>query len=90
MLKHEFLGTNTDGYMELYKDLCWKFMHKFDAFEKCNNYLDYWDHVKWLDSIVTTNTTNVVKGTFKVLNKKKGNEKYDKLKKDLLAKILKV
>jgi hypothetical protein len=41
MLKHEFLGTNTDGYMELCKDLCWELMRKFDAFEKCNNYLDY-------------------------------------------------
>jgi hypothetical protein len=35
--------------------------------------LDYWDHVKWLDTIITINTTNVVKGTFEVfLPEKRG------------------
>jgi hypothetical protein len=59
-----------DGYVELYKDLCRKFMRSFDESKKYNNYLDYWDHVKWLDNIVTINTTNVVKGTFEVLYRK--------------------
>jgi ribosomal protein S5 len=44
----------------------------------------------WLDNIVTTNTINVVKKTFKVLYKKKRNEKYKKLKKILLKKLMKV
>jgi hypothetical protein len=46
--------------------------------------------MKWLDNIVTTNTTNVVKGTFEVLYPKKGDEEYNKSKKDLLAKLEKV
>jgi hypothetical protein len=46
--------------------------------------------VKWLDTIVTINTTNVVKGTFEVLYPKKGDEEYDKSKKQFLAKLYKV
>jgi hypothetical protein len=46
--------------------------------------------VKWLDTIVTINTTNVVKGTFEVLYPKKGNEEYDESKKQLLTKLYKV
>jgi hypothetical protein len=46
--------------------------------------------VKWLDHIVTTNTNNVVKGTFEVLYQKKKDEEYDESKKDLLAKLQKV
>ena len=66
-----------DGYIELCKDLCHKFMNKFDGTKKFNNYLDFWDHAKWLDSIVITNTKNVVKGTFEVLYKRKGDEDND-------------
>jgi hypothetical protein len=46
--------------------------------------------VKWLDNIVTINTTNVVKGTFEVLYPKKEDEEYDESKKKLLAKLYKV
>jgi hypothetical protein len=67
VLEHEFPDTGMDGYVELCKDLCWEFMREFDASKKFNNYLDYWDHMKWLDNIAATNTTNVVKGTFEVL-----------------------
>jgi hypothetical protein len=67
MLEHEFLDNSMDRYVELCKDLCRQFMHKFDASKKFNNYADFWDHVKWLDYIVTTNTTNIIKGTFEVL-----------------------
>jgi hypothetical protein len=56
-------------------------MKEFDTSEKFNNYLDYWDHVKWLDTIVTINTTNVIKGIFEVLYPKKGDEEYDESKK---------
>jgi hypothetical protein len=52
--------------------------------------LDYWDHVKWLDTVVTINTTNVVKGTFEVLYPKKRDDEYDKFKKQLLTKFYKV
>ena len=65
-------------------------MSEFDVFGKFNNYLDYWDHAKWLDNIVTTNTTNVMKGAFEVLYKKKRVEEYDKSKKDLFEKLMKV
>jgi hypothetical protein len=90
MLECTFLDNGLDGYMDLYKDLCCEFIEACDTFEKYNNYLDYWNHVKWLDTIVTINTTNVVKGTFEVLYPKKGDEEYDKSKKDLLAKLYKV
>jgi hypothetical protein len=46
--------------------------------------------VKWLDTIVTINTTNVVKRTFEVLYPEKGHEEYNKSKKDLLAKLKRV
>jgi hypothetical protein len=62
-------------------------MKSFDESEKYNNYLDYWDHVKWLDNIVTINTTNVVKGTFEILYPEKGDEEYNEPKKELLAKL---
>jgi hypothetical protein len=65
-------------------------MKACDTSEQYNDYLDYWDHVKWLDTIVTINTTNVVKGTFLVLYPKKGDEEYDESKKQLLAKLYKV
>jgi hypothetical protein len=66
MLECTFLDNGLDGYVDLCKDLCCEFMEACDTFEKYN-YLDYWDHVKWIDTIVTINTTNVVKGTFEVL-----------------------
>jgi hypothetical protein len=90
MLECTFLDNRLDGYVDLCKDLCHEFMEACDTSEQFNNYLDYWDHVKWLDTIVTINTTNVVKGTFEVLYPKKGNEEYDESKKQLLAKLYKV
>jgi hypothetical protein len=90
MLEHSFLDNGLDGYVDLCKELCNEFMNACDTSEHCNNYLDYWDHVKWLDTVVTINTTNVVKGTFEVLYPKKGDEEYDESKKQLLAKLYKV
>jgi hypothetical protein len=46
--------------------------------------------VKWLNNIVTTNTTNVVMEIIEVLYQKTKNEEYNKSKKDLLAKLQKV
>jgi hypothetical protein len=90
MLECTFFDNGLDGYVALCKDLCSEFMEACDTSEQFNNYLDYWDHVKWLDIIVTINTTNVVKGTFEVLYPKKGDEEYDKSKKQFLAKLYKV
>jgi hypothetical protein len=39
-------------------------MKELDDFEKFNNYLDYWEYVKWLDHIVTTNTSHCCEGNF--------------------------
>jgi hypothetical protein len=69
-LERNYLNGGMDGYVELCKDLCRDFIKELDESEKFNNYLDYWEHVKWLDHIVTTNTNNVVKGTFEVLCRK--------------------
>jgi hypothetical protein len=74
MLERTFLDNGLDGYVDLCKDLCREFMEACDTSEQYNNYLDYWDHVKSLYTIVTINTTNVVKGTFEVLYPKKGDE----------------
>jgi serine/threonine protein kinase len=90
MLECNFLNGGMDIYVELCKDLCCEFMKELDDSEKFNNYLDYWEHVKWLDHIVTTNTNNVVKGSFGFLYRKKKDEEYDESKKKLLAKLLKV
>jgi hypothetical protein len=90
MLERTFLNNGLDGYVVLYKELCKEFMEACDTSEQFNDYLDYWDHVKWLDTIVTINSTNVVKGTFEVLYPKKGDEEYDESKKQLLAKLYKV
>jgi hypothetical protein len=90
MLERTFLNNGLDGYVALCKDLCREFMEACDTSKQFNNYLDYWDHVKWLDTIVTINTTNVVKGTFEVLYPKKGDEEYNESKKQLLTKLYKV
>jgi hypothetical protein len=90
MLERTFLDNGLDGYVDLCKDLCHEFMEACDTSEQFNNYLDYWDYVKWLDTIVTINTTNFVKGTFEVLYPKKGDEEYDESKKQFLAKLYKV
>ena len=65
-------------------------MKELDDSEKFNNYLDYWEHMKWVDHIVTTNTKKYVKGTFEVLYQKQKDEEDDKSKKELLAKLQKV
>jgi hypothetical protein len=49
LLELNFLDNSMDWYVELHKDLCCEFMKSFDESEKYNNYLDHWDHVKWLD-----------------------------------------
>jgi hypothetical protein len=90
MLECSFLNNGLDGYIALCKELCNEFMNACDTSEQFNNYLDYWDHMKCLDTIVTINTTNVVKGTFEVLYPKKGGEEYDESKKQLLAKLHKI
>jgi hypothetical protein len=90
MLERTFLDNRLDGYVALCKELCCEFMKACDTSEQFNNYLDYWDHVKWLDTVVTINTTNVVKGTFEILYPKKRNEEYDESKKQLLAKLYRV
>jgi hypothetical protein len=90
MLERTFLNNGLDGYVDLCKDLCYEFMEAYDTSEQFNNYMDYWDHMKWLDTIVTINTTNVVKKTFEVLYPKKGDEEYDESKNQLLAKLYKV
>jgi hypothetical protein len=90
MLECTFLDNGLDGYVALCRELCNEFMKACDDSEQFNNYLDYWDHVKWLDTVVIINTTNIVKGTFEVLYPKKGNEEYDESKKQLLAKLYKV
>jgi hypothetical protein len=90
MLESNFLDNGLDEYVELYKDLCCKFMKAFDESEKFNKHLEYWNHVKWMDHIVTPNTNNVVKGTFEILYQKKKDEEYDDSKKDLLTKLQKV
>ena len=90
MLECTFLDNGLDGYVALYKELCKEFMKACNDSEQFNNYLDYWDHVKWLDTVVTINTTNVVKETFEILYPKKRNEEYDESKKQLLAKLYKV
>jgi hypothetical protein len=90
MLERTFLDNGLDGYVALCKELCCEFMKACDTSEQFNNYLDYWRHVKWLDTVVTIYTTNVVKGTFAVLYPKKGDEEYDESKKQLLAKLYKV
>jgi hypothetical protein len=41
ILKCTFLDNRLDGYVELCKDLCRKFMKLFDDSEKYNIYLDY-------------------------------------------------
>jgi hypothetical protein len=81
MLERNFLDGGMDGYVELCKDLCCEYMKALDEFEKFNNYLEFWEHGKWLEHIVTTNTNNVIKGTFEVLYRKKGDEEYNKSKK---------
>ena len=90
MLERTYLDQGLDGFVLLCKDLCKELMKEFDQSELYNNYLDYWDHVKWLDQITTTNTNNVVKGSFEVVYPKKKDEEYDESKKQLLAKLLKV
>jgi hypothetical protein len=90
LLERNYLDGGMDGYVELCKDLCCEFMKELDDSEKFNNYLDYWEHMKWLDHIITTNTNNVVKGTFEVQYRKKKDEEYDESKKELLTKLQKV
>jgi hypothetical protein len=90
MLERTYLDHGFDGFVLLCQDLCKEFMKEFDQSELYNNYLDYWDHVKWIDQITTTNTNNVVKGSFEVVYPKKKDEEYDESKKQLLAKLLKV
>ena len=90
MLECTFLDNGLDGYVALCKGLCKEFIEACDTLEQFNNYLDNWDHVKWLNNIVTTNTTNIVKETFAVLYPKKGDEEYDESKKQFFAKLYKV
>ena len=87
MLECNFFNGGMDGYVELCKDLCCKYMKALDEFENFNNYLEFWEHGKWLEYIITTNTNNIVKGTFEVLYPKKRDEEYDESKKELLIKL---
>jgi hypothetical protein len=46
MLECNFFNNIMDGYVDLCKDLCREFIHKFDNPKKFNNHLDYWDYMK--------------------------------------------
>ena len=84
MLQREFLDGGVDGFLNLCADIGREIMDKLEDTELYNNWADYAEHIQWLDELVTQNTTNVVKGTFKVVHKKIPGQGYNSEQEDLL------
>ena len=70
MLNWEFLDNGFDGFVNLCTNLGREITGKLDEFELYNNWTNFFEHIQWLDEIVTQNTTNVVMGTFEIVHKK--------------------
>ncbi len=87
MLKRTYIENGKDGFVALCGDLGRELVDRLEESELYNNWADYFDCHKWLDQIVTTNTANVVKGTFEVVNKKNENGLYNSEQADLLHKL---
>ena len=60
MLHREFLDGGVDGFVSLCVDIGQEIMDKLEETELYNNWVDYAEHIQWLDELVTWNTTNVV------------------------------
>ena len=87
MLQREFLDGGVDGFLSLCADIGWEITNKLEETELYNNWVDYAEHIQWLDELVTRNTTNVVVGTFKVIHKKNPGQGYNSELEDLLQKL---
>ena len=87
MSHHEFLDSGVDGFVSLCADIGREITDKLEETELYNNWADYTEHIQWLDELVTRNTTNVVVGTFKVINKKILGQGYNLELEDLLQKL---
>ena len=70
MLNRKFLDNGFDGFVNLCANLGREITDKLDESELYNNWSDFFEHIQWLDEIVTQNTTNVVIGNFEVVHKK--------------------
>ena len=87
MLHREFLDGGVDGFVSLCADIRQKITDKLEQTELYNNWVDYAEHIQWLDELVTRNTTNVVVGTFEVIHKKILGQGYNSELEDLLQKL---
>ena len=87
MLNREFLNNGFDGFVNLCTNLGWEITDRLDESELYNNWTNFFEHIQWLDEIVTWNTTNIVVETFEVVHKKNlGESQYDTELEDLLQK----
>ena len=87
MLHQEFLDGGVDGFVSLCVDIGREITDKLEETELYNNWVDYAEHIQWLDELVSQNTTNVVMGTFEVIHKKIPGQGYNLELKDLLQKL---
>ena len=87
MLQREFLDSGVDEFLSLCTDIGREITDKLKEKELYNNWVDYAEHIQWLDKLVTQNTTNVVKGTFEVIHKKIPGQGYNSELEDLLQKL---
>ena len=54
------MNKNEDGYHELTENLRYELEQKLEASQKCNNYVEYWLALEWLDGMVKYLTTSIV------------------------------
>ena len=84
MLHWEFLDGGIDGFVNLCADIGREITVKLEQTKLYNNWMDYAEHIQWLDELVTRNTTNVVLGTFEIIHKKILGQGYNSELEDLL------
>ena len=70
MLNREFLDNGFNGIVNLCANLGQEITDRLDESKLYNNWTHFFEHIHWLDEIVTWNTTNVVVETFEIVYKK--------------------
>ena len=81
------MDGGVDGFLSLCADIGREITDKLEDTELYNNWVDYAEHIQWLDELVTRNTTNVVVGTFEVIHKKILGQGYNSKLEDFLQKL---
>ena len=87
VLRRMYARMCKEEFHKLNDDLCDKLERKFEELKASNNCTNYWLHQDWLDSQVTTLTTNIVAKWTYYTDKKEDASDLTNKERDMVVKL---